>query len=88
MTTIVYWAWTVRENLASVLICRSITTWRYAKEVAKSHMEIGETTKAGRNRNIGDRPVALQNKLARTSQAQLKVVACGRGPYETAEATF
>ena len=37
-------------------------------------MEVGETTEAGRNRDIGDRPIALQNKLSRSSQAQLKVV--------------
>jgi hypothetical protein len=51
-------------------------------------MEIGETTETGRYRDIGDGPIALQNKLPRSSQAQLKVVACGRGPHETAEATL
>jgi hypothetical protein len=51
-------------------------------------MKIGKTTKAGRNSDISDGPIALQNKLTRTRQTQLKVVACGRGTHETAEATL
>lgn len=82
------WRAEVSENLAPALIRCSITAWRYAKEVTKTHMEIGETTETGRYRDIGDGPIALQNKLPRSSQAQLKVVACGRGPHETAEATL
>jgi len=51
-------------------------------------MEIGKTTESGRDRNVGDEPIALKNQLTRTSQAQLKVVAFGRSTHETAEATL